>query len=367
MKHAVNASNLHTGGGVQVAASFLSELVADHSAASAIAVFVSSEVHASLVSLGCAIDAFGRYDVVDVHGLKLRQTDFDRQLRKFDTVFTLFGPLYRWNVPFRSIVGFAQPWIIYPDNECQSRLPPLAALANRAKFWLQGLFFRRADALVVELEHVRVGVIRALKFNAENVHVVHNCLSSLYRQPARWKAVAIENVDCDLRLGFVGRNYPHKNTQIFPAIVAELERVFGIKARFFVTFNDVEWAACSAEFRAVCVNVGPLMVDQCPTFYQAMDAIVFPSLLECFSATPLEAMAMEKPLFLSDRPFNQDICKEHAHYFDPLRPASAAEAIAKVFDGDEADRGALGAAREHALGFSNASERAKRYLQLLTR
>ena len=58
-----------------------------------------------------------------------------------------------------------------------------------------------------------------------------------------------------------------------------------------------------------------------------MDAIIFPSLLECFSATPLEAMAMEKPFFASDREFIRDVCSDYALYFDPEDPISAANVI----------------------------------------
>jgi glycosyltransferase involved in cell wall biosynthesis len=96
-----------------------------------------------------------------------------------------------------------------------------------------------------------------------------------------------------------------------------------------------------------------------------MDAVIFPSLLECFSATPLEAMVMGKPLFASDRPFNREVCHSHAHYFDPLSPASAATAIAKVFANGVADPRALQIARDHAIHFSNPKERAKEYLSLL--
>src|SRR5690606_1179077 len=233
------------------------------------------------------------------------------------------------------------PWIIYPNNECYARIPLRRRLAMRLKFRLQALFFKRADELIVESEHVREGLIRELGFPAERIHVVHNCLSSIYRDEAAWQPVTLPPADCDLRLGFVGRNYLHKNTEIFPAIVRSLAADHGLHARFYVTFSEAEWRACSPEFRRACINVGPLSVAQCPSFYRQMDAVVFPSLLECFSATPLEAMAMEKPLFASDRPFNRDICGTHAHYFDPMMPDTAADCIARVFSRPQRDREAL--------------------------
>jgi glycosyltransferase involved in cell wall biosynthesis len=364
MNRIINATNLHQGGGVQSGVSVISEAALDRDKARNLSTYASSEVDANLIELEFDSSVFGQYVVADVRGMGRLPRKLSSGTER-TTVFTIFGPLYRWSTPFRSIVGFAQPWIIYPNNECYERLPFVQRLKTRLKFWIQAQFFKRADVLVVELEHVKEGLVRELGYPAERIHVVHNCLSSLYTQPELWQDVQVSPATNELALGFLGRNYMHKNTEIFPEIVATLKRDHGIAARFYVTFTDEEWRACSEEFRKASVNVGPLTVAQCPNFYRSMDAVVFPSLLECFSATPLEAMAMERPLFASDRPFNRDICQNHAHYFDPLSPAAAAAEIAKVFGGEGPNSEALRLARDHAFGFSSAAERARKYLDLL--
>lgn len=359
----LNASNLHTGGGVQVAASFIDEI--PESWRSRISVVASSEVIANIHLSDIDRAQFTRFERIDVRGFDLRNGLLDHFLRDGTCIFNVFGPIYRWRNKCRSIVGFAQPWIIYPNNECYLRLNAAQKLKTRLRYWIQGLFFKRADIWVVELEHVKKGLVRELGIKPEYIHVIHNCISSIYLDPSAWKPVNISYAGCDLHLGFLGRNYLHKNTVIFPTIVTHLEKKYSIKARFYVTFTDKEWKACTPEFRDVCINVGPLLLAQCPTFYRALDGIVFPSLLECFSVTPLEAMAMERPLFASDRPFNRDVCQDHAHYFDPHSPESAAEQIAKVFANGGPDKEALRAARGHAINFSNPKERAEKYLALL--
>lgn len=361
----INASNLHVGGGVQVATSFASEVLAIADPGARPVFLLSSEVAANLVAQGLDPAEMAGVEVRDVYGLDLCRSAARRRMDQEKAVFTVFGPLYRSRPGFRSVVGFAQPWIIYPRNECFARLSLLQRLATRLKYRIQSWFFRRADVLVVELEHVRQGLVRELGIPAERIHVVHNCLSRVFLQTELWQPVPMPEVDCDLRLGYLGRNYLHKNTGIFPGIVAALARDHGIRAKFFVTFTPEEWAAATPEFRAACVNVGPLAITQCPSFYRGLDAVVFPSLLECFSATPLETMAMERPLFASDRPFNRDVCGPHAHYFDPLSPESAARAIADVFGRGMPDAAALMHAKAHAIDFSNPADRAKRYLSLL--
>ena len=364
----LNCSNLHLGGGVQVAASVISEFAARQDIRAPLTVLVSSTVGRNLdIGFVRSVDHV-HLETMNVRGLAPWNRTARHKMDSFDAVFTIFGPLYRWSPPFRSIVGFAQPWIIYPQNACYARLSLLQRIKTRLKFWAQAQFFKRADVLVVELDHVKAGLVRELGIPPERIHVIRNCLSSLYLDEALWQPITLPIVDCDLRLGFLGRNYLHKNTVIFPEIVKVLKTSHGIRARFYVTFTDEEWQACAPAFRDVCMNVGPLTVAQCPSFYKALDGVVFPSLLECFSATPLEAMAMEVPLFASDQPFNFDVCGNYANYFDPLSPEKTADVIARVLgNAKRPDPQALRAARAHAIAFSSPVERAEKYLALLMR
>lgn len=360
-----NASNLHTGGGVQVATSVIGELTRMPVLPAGLVVWASDAVDINLRQLGYDLSAIPVYEVVNSFGIKMLSSPLARRIQKFEAVLTIFGPLYVWKMSAANITGFAQAWIICPDNDAYRMLGWRQRWLTRLKFAMQAVFFRRADMLVVELDHVKHGLLAHAIGSDSSIHVVHNCLSSLYLSPERWQPVPVADTDCDIRLGFVGRNYPHKNTRIFPELIETLRREYGIRASVHVTFTDEEWAACDETFRATVSNTGALSVAQCPSFYRNIDAVIFPSLLECFSATPLEAMVMERPLFASDRPFNRDICADHARYFNPLDPADAAAKIAAYLKDENTEKIKLQAAREHALNFSNASDRARQYLNLL--
>lgn len=365
MKLLLNASNLHVGGGVQVATSVIGEFTQMPHLPSGLAVWVSDVVDANLRQQEFDLSKLPNYEVANSYGIKLLGSPLHHRLQQFDAVMTIFGPLYVRSLPAVNITGFAQAWIIYPRNEIWRASNWRQRLLDRLKFGLQATFFRRADILVVELEHVREGLLRRGIGTGQAIRVVRNCLSSLYLAPDSWQPVSITDTGSDVCLGFVGRNYSHKNTRIFPSLIKILYRDHGIKATIHVTFTDEEWAACDDEFRKLVSNAGPLSVAQCPNFYRSMDAVIFPSLLECFSATPLEAMAMERPLFASDRPFNRDVCGDHAHYFDPMDPADAAAKIASYLQAKGSHASRLEAAREHALSFSNAADRARQYLEIL--
>jgi glycosyltransferase involved in cell wall biosynthesis len=360
----INASNLHVGGGVQVASSFLTEIFSLNNNFDGVSVLASEKVDRNLSIGQDEKKIFSSYKIQDVYGIKSMLT-LGQKLNSFKCVFTIFGPLYAFRKPYFSIVGFAQPWIIYPQNECYEMMGVFDKIFCKLKYLIQAFYFKRADVIIVELDHVKSGLINVLGIEPSKIHIIRNCISAIYYKPKTWRQINSSDLKNVLRLGFPGRNYLHKNTTIFPGIAKELKSRFGIDALFYVTFTDEEWKSSTADFKNCCVNIGELTVNQCPNFYKMLDGVVFPSLLECFSATPLEAMFMEKPLFVADKSFNHDICQGHAYYFNPLSPASAAEKISMAFGTDGVTKEKLIAAREHAINFSNPKDRAEKYLDLM--
>ena len=307
-----------------------------------------------------------KYKILDTFQFNTKKLKFFLKKNKFDIVFTIFGPLYIFNKKYKSVVGFAQALIIYPKNDYFKLLNIFELVKIKLKFCLQSFFFKRADLFIVELEHVKKGLIKELGISPNKIHVVRNCVSNVFTNQSCWSKISIPKMkNIDLKLGFVGRNYLHKNTIIFPEVAEILKNNFNIKVKFYVTFSDLEWSLCSDNFYKHCLNVGPLEVNQCPNFYKSVDAIVFPSLIESFSITPLEAMAMGKPLFASNRFFNKEICATHAFYFDPLSPKSLANKIHYFIKSGGQTKVQKRMARKHALSFSNPTKRAKDYLDII--
>ncbi|MBY5267718.1 glycosyltransferase family 4 protein [Spiribacter salinus] len=361
----INASNLHVGGGVQVAASFIAELAAFSDLPECLYIWASDEVDTNLKASEANLSNLVHYEVVNTYGPKILFSPVFKRLNDFDAVFTVFGPLYVSRLRGKSIIGFAQPWVIYPNNEIYGAMGFTRKWAMRLRRAVQKFFFSRADTYIVELEHVREGLRRQGVGVGKPVNVVRNCVSSIFFYEKLWKPVALPEKRADVNLGFVGRNYQHKNTQIFPEIVKQCRKNYGVEVSIFVTFTQKEWRSCSVEFRKSVLNVGPLSIAQCPAFYKSMDAVIFPSLLECFSATPLEAMIMGKPVLASDRAFNRDVCGDHAVFFDPLSAEDASTAIAEVFLDGSVNDDVLTQARRYAMNFSNPKSRAEQYLEIL--
>lgn len=363
MKILINAANLHNGGGVQVASSFINELPFLLSVAvKEFDILVSSEVDRNIEQ--SVKNFFKNYTVYNIFGIK----NYKKNLGIFDSydlVFTVFGPCY-YPVKGIDIVGFAQPWIIYPRNECYSMLSGLEKLKYKLKFHLQKNFFKKSDVCVVELEHAKQRLVELNIFKSEHIHVVYNTVSNVFFSPENWEKVKIEPSN-KIKIGLISRDYFHKNTNILPKIKDILKNKYNKDIDFYVTFNELEWQSKSLDFQNKIINVGPLKINQCPNFYERMDAIIFPSLLECFSATPLEAMIMKKPLFASDRGFIKDVCLDFAYYFEPTDPESAAVVIHNFIENqcNEELEAKLLAAKKHAENFSNARQRAVKYVDII--
>ncbi|MDM8006732.1 MAG: glycosyltransferase [Phycisphaerae bacterium] len=78
------------------------------------------------------------------------------------------------------------------------------------------------------------------------------------------------------------------------------------------------------------VNVGPLEQEELAGYFCHCDALFFPTLLESFSGTYLEAMHFGLPILTSDLDFARYICGDAAIYFDPWNPAEIVDKILLV-------------------------------------
>ena len=362
----INASNLHNGGGVQVAISFIYELslMIDKNL-NYLHIVTSKEVDEGLKRLNADLYRFGSYEVINTYGLQALRSDLNKKIKDYELVFTVFGPNYLRGKAKKDVVGFAQPWIINFDNPISKKLSSLNRLKLWSKFNLQWLFFLRSNHYVVELEHVKEKLHILKKIPNKKISVVYNTVSSLYKDNSKWRPIVVNKSKNQLSLGIVTRDYPHKNLDILPKVAHSLKLNHNLSVHFYTTLNDKEWSRRSPLFKKHVSTVGSLSPEECPSFYQQVDSVIFPSLLECFSATPLEAMAMEKPLFASDLDFVHDVCHDYAIYFDPLDADDIAFKIANYFQSDKIDKAKLRKAKEHAFNFSSAKGRAENYLKII--
>lgn len=310
----LDASNLHSGGGVQVAASFLNELFtlgedspawlpnADIVASGSVAMNLAAEPRSAVRTAdsrpGAGFLVPARHD--------------------YDVAFTIFGPTYRRRAGRVEIVGFADPTV--PATEWADT--NLRALVKRA---VKRSRIRAADYVVVESQAF-ARQTESIGVSADRIVVVPNACATAVRSdaggPARNPAV-----EADLRFFYPARPYLHKNHRFLPEVREELMKTYGLDVRFIVTLSESELAALGMDVDAACIGVGVVAVNDLAALYEGADGVFFPSLLEVSSVTPLEALAVGAPLFASDRDFVRQSAEDAAVYFDPRDPSAAARAV----------------------------------------
>ncbi len=359
----INGSNIHSGGAIQVASSFIEELINLNEIN--FNLLVSKEINHELIKLNVNTNLFKSFIVYDVYGLNaLFDYKFIKICNNYEKIFTIFGPLYSFKKPKKSIVGFAQPWIIFPQNEIYNNYSLIKKIKTKLKYFIQSYFFLREDEIIVELEHVKNKLSK--NKNNKNIHVVYNCVSSIFNKKDQWSAINYKRKKNQILLGFLSRDYPHKNLKILPHVGKVLKKKYNFDIKFLVTLTKEEWRKKNNEFYKYVDNLGSLNIVQCPTFYNLIDGLIFPSLLECFSATPIEAMMMRKPVFASDRNFIRDACGDDLVYFDPNDINDIAYKIYKYFFKDNLSHNKiLNKSYIRALKYNNPINRAKKYIKIL--
>lgn len=361
----VNASNLHGGGGVQVAASFIYELskLTNNIDLKTVSVVCSTSVNSSLVE-SIDTNVFESFEILDLKGVAKPTSSQKVLFSGFHTCFTVFGPFYYRIKVDKHICGFAQPWIAYPETHVYGMLSLKERLLTKLKFQIQKNYFRKYDELIVEAEHVRTEL---KKLGFSNVEVVSNTISSIFNEIVPTKTLSQYNRNNVPLLGFIGRPYLHKNVRILINVRKLLIEKYNFECDFLFTLNKNEMVECGFDELEGFNTIGEITLNQCPGFYQCLDGLVFPSLLECFSASPIEAMKMKVPVFASKRRFVEDFCENAAYYFDPYNADNIANVIYKGFRNLELMKRKVELGSEIVAKIPNAQSRAENYVRLILR
>lgn len=352
----LDASNLHHGGGVQVAASLIYEIGKLNPCDFQFIVIASESVHNSLP------DEFNEtvfldYSIQNRFGLSISSSNISKISKSCDVSLTVFGPQYSKLRSKIKITGFAQPWIAYPENDMYNAMSFFNTLITKVKFFLQRKFFFRDDFLIVE----HSSVSKALKKNykaSPNIRVIENTVSAPFIDTSLRKVADVPVMNNEFIIGFLGRNYPHKNLSIFKEVDIIIKNKYKLDIGFLFSLDNDEMIRLGFDACSNFYSCGTITNPQCPDFYEAIDLFVFPTLLECFSVSPLEAMACKVDVLASERDFIKDVYGENVIYFDPLNPNDIAAKIYSYIHEEKREK------QEINLTY-NASARALAYCDLI--
>ena len=283
---------------------------------------------------------------------------------KADFVITTSGPSY-WRPSCPHIIGYNLPHYVYSDSPFWS----IAKISTKLRFYflkfiIRYFYKKDADYYFVQTDDVRDRLINFI--NSKNVFTVPNtCGFSKGIGDNDLKFLPRRNKET-FRFLTLSAYYEHKNLEILSLVSKKLESLGIFNVEFILTLSNEAFLKCfNRDKPSGVINVGPVKPKDCPNLYDECDAIILPTLLECFSANYVEAMFMKKPIITTDLSFARTVCKDAALYFQPLSADDATEKIV-TFIGNQDLRSRLvekGTARLQ--DFPNAAERASMIIDII--
>lgn len=246
-----------------------------------------------------------------------------------DVVYTMAGPTY---VKFKSphVMGISDPYITHADRLSLFLNRSLyQALSFGLKEVVKGLYARfSADHFLFQTETSRKGFCKRFWWPVDKTSILQNALGENFFVH---KVVGDNKKYKPFKIFVPSAYYSHKNLEIIFDICRFLKNSKSEKDIIFVTTApaDSSFAQRIKRFGLdeVIQNIGPYTYNDAYTLYENAGAVFIPSILETFSTSYLEAIAMEKPLIVADRSFSREVCGNYAHYYSPLSGADAAKLI----------------------------------------
>lgn len=322
----INAANLNKGGGVQVATS----LIINFKNLSDMTFYyvVSEEVWSEIRHIGLAKDSVKIFKSDKLRGVKKlirvkKILDESERIFSPDAALSIFGPVF-WRPKCIHLCGFAIPHYLYHD---ESPFFNNLSFKNRLSLWLLEAVHLRllkysSDGFYTETEDASKRLAAIIN---RHVYTISNALND--------KLICnvsnnLNAIDSPAKVIIVSSNYPHKNLDILSEVDKILEEM-DINIEFHFTLSDFP-----VRLRQIRnhINHGRVNLEELGKLYGEVDALLLPTLLECFTASYLEASYFNIPIITSDLSFARTLCKEDAVYFDPINPISIAEKLKYVFE-----------------------------------
>jgi glycosyltransferase involved in cell wall biosynthesis len=331
-----NVSNLRFGGGISVARGLLDALVPLRSNDN---IYIIAPEHKGYEKLA----ASGNVSVIGVPQRFHRswpvkyyynQVVFRRLVTQYhiDKVFSL------GNIAFPSgdvpqLLLLQNAWPVYPDSIAWQVLDKKATLYNKMMNAWTDKNLPYAQLYALQTEVMRERFCQQYGIGKSQTMLLPNAVGA--QDGTCTEASREGNI---IHLLMLSKYYPHKNFDILLPL-AQLIKEQHRRITITITINPAESAAGKAflqkikdlQLEDIIHNAGHIPAAQLATIYRQHDALLFPTLLESFSGTYIEAMHYGLPIFTSDLDFAKGVCGDAAFYFNPMHAEEILHTITTAY------------------------------------
>lgn len=197
---------------------------------------------------------------------------------------------------------------------------------------------KKSAHIVVDSESTKQDMLKFYRLPEEKITVIYPYISlHLLETSSENLNVLKERYNLPERyILYVGALRKNKNLELLLKAFQILKKEKNISQKL-VLAGPKEWGNERIFLEITRLNLenevivtGAISDDDLPLIYKSADVFVFPSLYEGFGYPPLEAMACETPVVVSNTSSLPEIVGDAGLYIDPLNPRDIAEKIYQV-------------------------------------
>lgn len=251
-----------------------------------------------------------------------------------DVIYSIVAPSYYRFRSKKEVMRFTHPWITHPNKYLKRILGKCGGLKLFVYNAPRIFFMKKCKFFITQSETAKKGICRITKTNHENVEVIPNTLPAFFTDITPKKNANIEG----FHIASVAAPHKQKNLSLIPEFLYELKVKHNLENVFVYTtipedspvFIEMDELAVKLGVKKQIRNLGYVKQNQLVDLYNNCNFFLFPSILEVFSASLLEAMYFDLAVVASDLSFNSDVCKDAAVYFEPMNAESAARCFLEL-------------------------------------
>lgn len=342
MKILINAicAKKHAGGGFQISLNFVKAaindttkdiewyfLLSDH-----LAEALSIKKNNNIYIFPAQPDFKGTYCTVRK---KIRKVE---EIIKPDVVYSIVAPSY-FIFKNKEVMRYTNPWVAHPNSYARNTLSFSGKLRNIVYTAIHKYLLRKCKYFITQADYTATCIAQIARVPRENVCVVSNVLPAIYKTLDN-SSVSDSNW---INVTSVAAPFPHKNLDIIPEVLLELQNNHGIRnVRFHVTmpndspvWKNIEKKLIEYNMQNRVINHGRMSQDKLAEIYRSAQMMFLPTLLEVFSASIIEAMYFDMKIVASDFPFNRKVIEDAGLLFKPTNAKDAADKIAEIIGDTE--------------------------------
>lgn len=208
------------------------------------------------------------------------------------------------------------------------------AIKQEVYKWVNRIVARKSRAVITPTQFVKEDVARFARINSRKIQVTHEAAD-----PIKEKPEAVEGLEDQNFIMYVGRPLPHKNLWRLIEAFSLLKQTHPDLKLVLAGKKDALYKRIARRVEKQSISdvvfTGFVSESQLRWLYENTAAYIFPSLSEGFGLPGLEAMQAGAPVVSSNATCLPEVYGDAAEYFDPLDSELMAKAISRVLDEPE--------------------------------